>query len=156
MARWEDLYPRVQDLLAPEEFEARVRAEMEAWGGLLEEEAAALLVVDALGRNEVAFGRVEALYEGGEALLRVRVEEVGPVRTFERRDGSEGRVVNLTVSDDTGSCRLVLWDDEVELVTGGTLAEGTPLRVIDGLVRRGRYGLEVSTGKWGVLLPGEA
>lgn len=149
----EELYARVQDLLSPEEFEARVQSESEAWDGLLEEEAAALLVVDELGRNEVAFGHVGDLYEGGEALLRVRVKEVGPVREFTRRDGTEGRVVNLTVGDATGTTRLVLWDEEVDLVTTGAVREGQELRVVDGHVRRGPYGLEVVTGKWGVLLP---
>lgn len=149
----EDLYERVKDLLTPEEFHARVRREMEEWGGLLEEYAAALLVVDQLGRNEVSFGRVADLYEGGEAFLRLRVESVNGVREFERKDGTPGRVVNLQVSDESGRCRLVLWDEEVDLVTSGKVAVGSQLRVVDGYVRRGRYGLEVSTGRWGVILP---
>ncbi len=148
-------YERVKDLLPRDEFEAQVRAEMEAWGGLLEEDTAALLVVDALGRNEVAFRHVEDLYEGGDALLRVRVDSVEEVRTFSRKDGSEGRVINLTVSDDTGDVRLALWDEEVDLVLGGTVGVGSRIRIIDGYVRRGPFGLEVSSGKWGVVLPEE-
>jgi replication factor A1 len=151
----EELYEKVKDVLSREEFETRVRQEMEGWGGLLEEEAAALLVIDELGRNEVSFGKVADLYEGGEAFLRVKVETVGEVREFERQDGSRGRVVNLMVSDPSGRCRLVLWDDEVELVTSGKVKAGSRLRVVDGYVRRGRYGLEVSSGRWGVILPEE-
>lgn len=153
MSRREELFQRVHDLLSPEEFEARIQEEMEAWGGLLEEEAAALLVVDALGRNEVAFRRVEDLYEGGDALLQVTVKAVGEARTFERKDGTEGRVVNLTVSDASGEVNLALWDEEVDLVADGTLAVGSRLRIIDGYVRRGPFGLEVSSGKWGAILP---
>ncbi|MFQ6012205.1 MAG: hypothetical protein ACE5LS_00960 [Thermoplasmata archaeon] len=150
-----ELYERVKDLLSWEAFGQRLREEAEAWGGLLDEEAAALLVVDALGRNEVAFGRVADLYEGGEALLRVQVDQVGPVQDFERRDGGEGRVVKLNVSDASGTVRLVLRDEEVELVTSGTAQEGGRIKVVDGYVRRGRQGLEVGTGKWGVVLPGD-
>lgn len=128
---------------------------METWGGLLEEEAAALLVVDELGRNEVAFRKIADLYEGGEALLQAKVDDIGELREFTRQDGTRGRVVNLTVSDPSGRCRLVLWDEEVELVTSGKVKVGYVVKVIDGYVRRTRYGLQVSSGKWGVILPEE-
>ncbi len=153
MAEPKDLYAKAKDLLSREEFEARVQAEIEAWGALLTEEAAGLLVVDALGRNEVAFGKVADLYEGGEALLEVKVDGIGPVRNYSRRDGDPGRVVHLTVSDASGTVRLVLGDEEVDLVTSGTVREGGRIKLVDGYVRQGRQGLEVTTGKWGVLLP---
>lgn len=149
------LYERVKDIISRDSFEVRIEEEMEAWGGLLEEETAALLVVDELGRNELTFRRVSDLYEGGEALLAVRLDRIGTLREFTRKDGSQGRAVNLMVSDASGNCRLVLWDEEVEMVTAGRVEVGSPLRVIDGYVRRGRYGIEVSTGKWGVILPQE-
>lgn len=145
----------MKDIISRDSFEVRIEEEMEAWGGLLEEETAALLVVDELGRNELTFRRVSDLYEGGEALLAVRLDRIGTLREFTRKDGSRGRVVNLMVSDASGNCRLVLWDEEVEMVTAGRVEVGSPLRVIDGYVRRGRYGIEVSTGKWGVILPQE-
>ncbi|MFQ5986972.1 MAG: OB-fold nucleic acid binding domain-containing protein [Thermoplasmata archaeon] len=153
MAESQNSYEKVKDLLLPEEFRGRVQAEVEEWGGLLTEKAAALLVVDALGRNEVAFGQISDLYEGGEALLRVTVEHVGPVHRFTRRDGGEGQVVHLTVSDASGTVRLVLRDEETDFVTSGTVREGDHLKVVDGYVRVGREGLEVSAGKWGVVLP---
>ncbi|MFQ5553076.1 MAG: OB-fold nucleic acid binding domain-containing protein [Thermoplasmata archaeon] len=153
MAESQDSYDKVKDLLSREDFGGRVQAEVEAWGGLLTEEAAALLVVDTLGRNEVAFGQISDLYEGGEALLQVTVERVGPVRRFTRRDGRKGRVVHLTVSDASGTVRLVLRDEEADFITSGTVREGDRLKVVDGYVRMGREGLEVSTGKWGVVLP---
>lgn len=146
-------YERVKDLLSQEEFERRTRKEMEAWGGLLNEEASALLVLDELGRNEVAFGKIGDLYEGGEALLVATVRDVGPVRAFTRRDGDPGRVVHVTISDPSGTCRLVLWDEETDLVSSGAIREGATVKIVDGYVRPGRDGLEVVTGKWGVLLP---
>lgn len=153
MTESEGLYAKVEDLLSREAFDERVLAEIEAWGGLLSKEAAGLLVVDALGRNEVTFGEIGDLYEGGEALLDVHVGGIGPVRQFARRDGGKGNVVQLTVSDASGSGRLMLRDGEVNLVTSGTVREGSRIRIVDGLVRQGREGLEVSTGKWGVVLP---
>ncbi len=148
----EELYSRVKDVISKEDFEARVRQEMEAWGGLLEEEAAALLVVDELGRSEVPFGQIAGLYEGGEAFLRVKVDKIGAVREFTRREGNQGRVVNLMVSDASGRCRLVLWDDEVDMVASGQIQVGSKVKIVDGYVRSGRFGIEVSSGKWGVVL----
>jgi len=89
-----------------------------------------------------------------EVALRVRVDVVGPVREFERQDGSRGRVVNLDISDDTGRCRLVLWDDDVALVERGRVAKGSSLRLLDCFVRVSRFGTEVSRGKFGTVLPG--
>ena len=153
MSGSQDPYAKVKDLLSRDEFERRIQEEIDAWGGLLTKRAAALLIVDALGRNEVTFGQIADLYEGGEALLEVRVERAGSVRTFARRDGGEGRVVHLSVSDDSGAVRLDLWDEEVDLVTSGTVREGGRLKLVDGYVRKGREGLVVTTGKWGVVLP---
>ncbi len=149
----EEFYDRVSDLMTREAFKSRVEEEMESWGGLLDEDVAALLVVDELGRNAIVFGEIVDLYEGGEALLKVRVEAIEDVREFNRRDGSQGRVVNLVVSDASGRCRLVLWDEEVDLVTSGAVAVDSTIRIVDGYVRRGPYGLEVSSGKWGVVVP---
>ncbi|MDX1534681.1 MAG: OB-fold nucleic acid binding domain-containing protein [Thermoplasmata archaeon] len=151
-----DLYERVRDLVSRQEFDDRVQHEVEEWGGLLTPDAAAVLVLDSLGRSEVAFGQVSDLYEGGEALVEAEVIQVGAVRTFARREGGDGRVVSLTIADASGSVRLVLRDEEVDLVTSGTLREGDRLKVVDGAVRRGKQGLEVTTGKWGIILPSEA
>lgn len=146
------MYERVKDLLSREEFDARVRSKAAAWGGLLDEDAAGRLVLDELGRGEVDFQTVRGLREGMEVTLRVRVDGVGPVREFARQDGSRGRVVNLDVSDDSGRCRLVLWDDDVGLVEQGRVREGATLRLLDCYVKGGRFGTEVSRGKFGSVL----
>lgn len=40
-----------------------------------------------------------------------RVLDIGEIRTFEKRDGSTGRVGNLLIGDSTGKIRLTLWDE---------------------------------------------
>ena len=81
------------------------------------------------------------------------VVAVTPVREFVRQDGTKGRVVNVTLRDVTGACRVVLWDDDVALVTDGRLKIGGFLRCLDCFVRRTNFGLEVGRGKFGALLP---
>lgn len=146
------LYERAKDLLSREAFEARVRAMVGEWGDLLDEDAAARLVLDQLGRGPVDFQAIRELREGMEATLRVRVEAVGPIREFSRQDGSRGRVVNLDIADDTGRCRLALWDEDVALVEKGRIETGRILRVLDGFVKVTRFGTEVSRGKFGSVL----
>jgi replication factor A1 len=43
------------------------------------------------------------------------VRSVSDVRTFQRDDGSEGRVRNVRIQDRTGSIRVALWGDHTAL-----------------------------------------
>ncbi len=146
------LYERVKDRLSEEEFEARVRQTVDAWGGLLDEDAAARLVLETLGRGTESFDTIRGLREGMEVTLRVRVDRVGDVREFTRQDGSKGRVLNLDISDDTGRCRLALWDDDLGLVEQGRIGPGTTLRLLDCYVKVTRFGTDVSRGRFGSVL----
>ena len=146
------LYERAKDLLTKEEFQARVVAKIDAWGGLLDEDAAARLVLDEMGRGAVSFQTVGDLREGMEVTLRVTVEAIGPIRQFTRQDGSQGRVVNLDIADEKGRCRLTLWDEDVALVEGGRIALGATLRLLDCFVKVSRFGTELSRGKFGTVL----
>ena len=145
-------YAQVKDRVTPEEFDARVQATMEEWGGLLDPDAAAMVVVERLGGSVAVFQPIKDLEEGGEANLRARVVGLSPVRTFTRQDGSAGRVVNLELRDDSGFCRMPLWDDDVALVEKGRVAVGTTVRAIDCYVKRTNFGLEVSRGRFGALI----
>jgi replication factor A1 len=70
-----------------------------------------------------------------------------PVSTFERRDGSQGRVARLTIEEGGGRVNLVLWDDRAQEY--GEVELGTRLRVIGGQAReRDDRSIEVHTN-WG-------
>lgn len=145
-------YAKVKDRVTLEEFNAQVRATVEAWGGLLDQDAAAMVVVERLGGSVAVFQSIRDLEEGAEANLRATVVGLSPVRTFTRQDGTGGRVVNVELRDDTGFCRMPLWDDDVGLVEKGRVAVGKTVRAIDCYVKRTNFGLEVSKGKFGALL----
>lgn len=145
-------YAKVKDRIAPTEFEERVEATVKEWGGLLDRDAAAMVVVERLGVSVATFDRIVELQEGQEANIRARVVGLSPVRTFNRQDGTPGRVVNLDLKDDSGYCRFPLWDEDVALVEKGKVALGRTVRAIDCYVKRTAFGLEVSRGKFGSLL----
>jgi len=65
------------------------------------------------------------LESGLECTVFGKVTTVGESHNFTRKNGSPGTVVNLEITDDTGSCRLVLWNKDVELVKNKTIQQGT-------------------------------
>ena len=145
-------YDRVKDLLSPEAFDLRVEATIAEWGSLLDRDAAAMIVVERLGRSAAAFHRIADTQEGMEVSVRAQVTGISPVREFSRSDGTRGRVVNLELRDESGFCRFALWDEDVALIERGTVALGAWVRALDCYVKRTKFGLEMSRGKFGTLL----
>ena len=78
-----------------------------------------------------------------------RVLDTDTVRTFDRDDGSEGRVANLTVGDETGRTRVTLWDDKADLVE--EFESGEVVEVGDGYVRERDGDLELHVGDRGTV-----
>ncbi|MFC6768012.1 single-stranded DNA binding protein [Natrinema soli] len=71
------------------------------------------------------------------------------VRTFDRDDGSEGKVSNLVLGDSTGRIRVTLWDEQADLAT--ELETGTTVEVIDGYVKDRDGQLELHVGNRGAV-----
>lgn len=145
-------YDKVKDLVSPEDFDAKVEGAVVEWGGLLDRDAASMVVVERLGRSVASFVRIADLQEGMEASLRAKVVGLSPVREFTRQDGTKGRVVNIELRDGSGFCRFPLWDEDVALVERGKIAQGTMVRALDCYVKRTNFGLEVTKGKFGSLV----
>ncbi|PSQ41496.1 replication factor A [Halobacteriales archaeon SW_12_71_31] len=76
-----------------------------------------------------------------DVTVRGRVLDVGDVRTFDRDDGSEGRVAGLTVGDATGRIRVTLWGDRTASVE--EFDAGDSVEVVDGYVRERDGDLEL-------------
>ncbi|OGS50995.1 MAG: hypothetical protein A3K65_01880 [Euryarchaeota archaeon RBG_16_68_12] len=146
-------YRRVEDRISKEDFDAKVKAKVEEWGRLLDTDSAALLVLEEMGVDVAEWTPIATIEENAEVSIRGEVMAITPLREFTRQDGTKGRVANVTVKDASGSCRVVLWDDDVGLVAEGRLKVGGFLRCLDCFVRRTNFGIEVGRGKFGALLP---
>ena len=131
-------------------FDAALDERRVAYGGLLDDEALALLLLDEEGLNEGALVTLAEARGRAEATVRVEVVRALPVKAFER-EGGVGRVANVVVRDATGEASLVLWDRDVEKVDDGTLAPGAMVRVVNARVKDARYGLELVVGAWTAL-----
>jgi len=71
------------------------------------------------------------------------------VRTFDRDDGSTGKVSNLVVGDETGRVRVTLWDDMADRAEA--LSPGPTVEVVDGYVRERDGDLELHVGERGAV-----
>ena len=94
--------------------------------------------------------RIEDLSLGlSDVNLAGRVLSTDSVRTFDRDDGSEGRVANLSLGDPTGRIRVTLWDEQADLAT--EYAAGDTVEVVDGYVRERDGSLELHVGNRGTV-----
>ena len=103
-------YALVDDLITTEEFERRVDAKIEECGDLVDEPTAAMLVIGELGRQHV---KIKGL-SGKSSLFSFfgKVIDKTEPKEFDRADGEKGWVATLLLGDETGTTRVVLWDEK--------------------------------------------
>jgi replication factor A1 len=81
--------------------------------------------------------------------VAARVTMIGGVREFMRREGNTGKVASVLLEDDSGSLRLSLWDDEVELLK--RMNVGMIVSVENGYTRTGLGAVGLNIGRSGRL-----
>ena len=89
----------------------------------------------------------------GKVEVVVDVIELGEVRAF-NKFGTEGRVANAIVQDETGKIALTLWNEQIDLIK-----PGMKLEITNGYVNEFQDKMQLTTGKFGqlkVLGEGEA
>ena len=125
-------------------------------GDFLEDETAARIVASELGvksekKRLVLEIQIQNLVSGlNDVTVAGKVVALYPPKIFTRRDWSEGKLASLLVSDESGTLRVVLWDDKVDLVESGKIKQEQTIRIWHGYVREGWGGnLELHIGKRG-------
>jgi len=66
------------------------------------------------------------------------VQQMYPVSTFERSNGSQGKVMRLQLSDGTGQITAVFWDEKIDEL--GEIKRGDSLQILNGRVKKGLNG----------------
>jgi replication factor A1 len=119
-------YALVDDLITKEEFERRVETKIEECGDLVDEPTAAMLVIGELGRQHV---KIRGL-SGKSSLFSFfgKVMDKTEPKEFMRKDGEQGWVATLLLADETGTTRVVLWDEKAG--AAGDIAVGDVLEII--------------------------
>jgi replication factor A1 len=145
-----EIYERVKDRLTLEEFLGKVDETESFMGGLADKITAARLVIHNMGETDNQLKVNQVTPDISNVTVLGKIISCSDVRTFNREDGSTGNVANLTLADETGSIRIVLWDEASDLVKIGEIVFGDSIKV-SGFVKEGRNGLEISVGRGGSI-----
>jgi ssDNA-binding replication factor A large subunit len=146
-----ELYDLIKDIRTKKDFEKELKTRYKNYDGLLDEATIALLMVDELGRNKQSIDKIAELEPEKEYTVVGTVRSLSDTRAFKRKNGTAGKVINLEISDDTGICRLVLWNEDIEHIKKKEIQPGTTVKIINGYTKQGFAGLEIHLGRWGLL-----
>jgi len=104
----------VDDLITKEEFEQRVEKKIDECGDLVDEPTAAMMVVGELGREHVKIKGLSAKSSLFSFFGKI-LDKTEP-KEFTRADGETGWVATILLGDETGTTRVVLWDEKAGAV----------------------------------------
>ncbi|SES98263.1 replication factor A1 [Methanococcoides vulcani] len=87
----------------------------------------------------------------GDINISGKLLDVSDVRTFQKKDGSQGRVSNILIGDETGKIRVTLWDEKVDSASDLNLDDA--VEIINGYARTNNFSqqVEIQIGNHGVL-----
>lgn len=145
-----DEYEKVNSQITPEKYIELVQARIETLAGLCDPKTAALLVNNDLGmttstptQDPIKIKNIEP--DGSTVRVIGKIINVGTVREFPRKDNSTGRVISITIADETGCVIASLWDEMVENITGGFVKVNDTID-ITGQAKDGATGTQINIG----------
>ena len=155
--KYDDILAKIEKEkgLNKEEVEAKIKEKLKQLSDLISKEGAAHIIANELGVRLYEVGAKKAKVKDLNPMLK-GVELVGKVvNIYEIREfkvaAREGRVVNMLIGDETGSCRLVLWDEkQIKEVEEGKLKQGDIVKVSGCYVKENNRGyMELHMGNQG-------
>ena len=75
-----------------------------------------------------------------------RIENITEARSVNLRSGGTAQVADATISDETGSIKLSLWDEQLNMVR-----EGDQVYIENGYTQEFRGETSLNVGKYGKL-----
>lgn len=96
-----------------------------------------------------AMSKIGNIHDGQQrVIVEGHVDHISDVRTVSsRKTGEDLKVANATLSDDTGSIKLVLWEKQIPQVK-----VNTSIRIEEGYAKAYREELQLNVGKWGMII----
>jgi replication factor A1 len=147
-----ELLELIADIKPKKEFEKEINRMYKLYDELLDKDTIAYLLVDQLGRNVQSITNIASLAPNGDYTVVGRVHSISDSKTFKRKNGSPGKVINLEIADETGICQLVLWNGDIDSIRNKEIKPGTVIKIINGYTKTGYTGgMEIHLGRWGLL-----
>ncbi len=147
--------------MSREDLMKKIEKKQTSLSGLVSEEGAAHLVAKEFGLDlldkKTRKLEIKNIVSGMKNVNVVgRIFRISNIIGFKRQDGTDGKVVNIFLADQTGYVRVPLWNDQVKLVEEETIKTGDVIQVVNGMGKENVFGdVEVSLGKFGSLRPVE-
>ena len=113
-----------------------------SWDGIYYEKKIADGFPKAMSKiGDIHDGQQRVIFEG-------HVDKITATRTVSsRKTREELKVAEATLSDDTGAIKLVLWNDQIPQVK-----VNSSIRIEEGYVKSYRNELQLSVGRWGMII----
>ncbi|MHA1265015.1 MAG: DUF2240 family protein [Candidatus Helarchaeota archaeon] len=144
----------------------RIEEKKEDLGGLITDEGAACIVAKDLGveifepsKDRRKYTKIKDLLLGMNAISLIgKVAAIFPPREFTfksgKRSGETGKRAKFLLQDDTGQILVVLWNDQVHLISDGTIQENEIVEIRGAYTKSGLNNqLELQLGKQALLTP---
>ncbi|MAG45841.1 MAG: hypothetical protein CMH63_03670 [Nanoarchaeota archaeon] len=136
--------------LSEEEIEKKIKEKTDQLSGLVSKEGAAHIIANELGVKifedvgEIKIGEVKNGMRNVN--LNGKVTMNFGIREF-KKENREGRVGNFLIGDETGTIRVVLWDDGHLNVMEKEIKEDVVVRVENGYIRENNGYKEIHLNK---------
>ncbi|MEM0480818.1 MAG: DUF2240 family protein [Candidatus Aenigmatarchaeota archaeon] len=121
-----------------------IKQKIEEFSGIISEEGAAVLVAREYGidvREIMEFQKVEDLVGNMRGVnVKLKIIKITNTKEFDRRDGSKGRIRIIFAGDKTGIARIVLWDEQTQIVEELGLKEGNSIKLLNVRTRENIFG----------------
>lgn len=132
--------------LKREEIIEMIKKKKEGVCDFLTDETAARIVASELGLKHLQKPfqlkiHIQDLLPGlNDVTILGKVVSIYPSIIFTRRNWTKGKLASILVSDNTGTLRVVLWDNKTEIIENGKIHKEQKIRISHGYVRQGLDG----------------
>ena len=155
------------------DIEEKIKEKVNEFSGFITNEGAAFLVAKEMGLNvsspfiegdpnafleqEIDYDEftipINEIKEGMSNIVILGfISKIFQPREFKRKDGTIGKVGSFYLSDPSGTVKIVVWDENVDLLSSKCFRTGEIVRFIGGYAKIGRNEeIEVHLGKKGKL-----
>ncbi|TFH29991.1 MAG: hypothetical protein E4G98_02885 [Promethearchaeota archaeon] len=146
-----------QTKLTPSQIKEKIDEQIKELSGLIDEEGAIVIVAKNLGvdlkehqeaANLDVDQKIGELAPNKNTSVVGRIVSTGSVRTFNKKDGSEGTFLPFVLEDTSGMIRCVAWGSvNTQISNEQGFTKGEILRIVHGFVKQGKTNaLEIHIG----------
>ncbi len=147
------IYQNLKDIYTPEEFESSIERVQKEFADLIDREAAALYLAVESGQFKPRERSLSDLHDSEHVTISGRIVRIDPLKTFNRKDGTTGRVVSLFAASHDREVRISFWENrDIELILSGEVTLGKTIKVINGRVKINNYGTTVNIGSYSKVM----